>query len=488
MEKKFFGVPCQLDNIPEGINIQELVALAFAAPKFRVETAQKVFTTDSSEVNYQKLREALLQDLNNFFEYSEIDEVYYNKLINEKTAKWIKTFGFWEESEFNILLRFNLDIKIYLTEFRKNLCATFASPKEMQIHVSKYVKGQDNVIRKLSIYFYDHFLRFKLNINFPKISFLLLGNTGIGKSYTIAKFAEIMNVPYISINLVDIVPEGVVGKTISKELCYAYLKYDKDIDKLKNSIIEFSELDKIANNNSDYDRSSIQGELLRFFEKGKSISFQNNPYDANSTLIELPLENLMIAFNGAFSGIEDIIRKRLKNEISIELVDYNNLISYLSKYDLIAYGLLPELLSRISNYIPLSPLAIDDLYNIIKNSPESDLNAHIQKCELLDINLKFSDDAISEIAKIVFNEGLGARNINSVIYNVLENVYSEFDKYKYSELIVDSAFIKQKYYFSKYQSLFNSFIKNENLEVLAKKYQVSIDSILDIYNIYKSIH
>ncbi len=488
MELSFLGITYQSENIPDGIIMEELIALAFAAPCFTASSAKSILSADLKQVDIFKLRKLLIKDVINLRQNLDTNSDH-NFDFSEKRSEWISIFGQIDSSDISCLSRFKLDPELFCkTKSIEHIPDTFNNPNEMFTYVSKFVKGQEQVLKTLSIYYFDHYLRVRKNISMPKISFVLIGKTGEGKSYTCSKFAEIINVPIIKINLVDIVPEGFVGKTICKELSFAYHKYNKDINVLKNSIIEFSEIDKICSNylSNNY-RTTIQAEILRFFEKGNTIRFQEDHDYSKGKFAELPVDNLMIVFNGAFAGIETIIQERVKSNKNNEYFDSQNILSNLNKDDLVSYGLMPELLSRISTFEIMNPLSVDDIFNIIKNSPESDLLAHLTKCNYLNIKLQFTDEALFEIAQITYNHGLGARNTNSVINNVMEEIYSDFQSYQGKEVLIDKAYFLKRYYISKYNNIFESFDKNEDLNLLATKYNITIDEVLDIYNFHKSL-
>ncbi|MEI8274063.1 MAG: AAA family ATPase, partial [Paludibacter sp.] len=277
MELSFLGITYQSENIPDGIIMEELIALAFAAPCFTASSAKSILSADLKQVDIFKLRKLLIKDVINLRQNLDTNSDH-NFDFSEKRSEWISIFGQIDSSDISCLSRFKLDPELFCkTKSIEHIPDTFNNPNEMFTYVSKFVKGQEQVLKTLSIYYFDHYLRVRKNISMPKISFVLIGKTGEGKSYTCSKFAEIINVPIIKINLVDIVPEGFVGKTICKELSFAYHKYNKDINVLKNSIIEFSEIDKIFSNylSNNY-RIRIKTEILRFFEKGNTIRIQED--------------------------------------------------------------------------------------------------------------------------------------------------------------------------------------------------------------------
>lgn len=146
----------------------------------------------------------------------------------------------------------------------------------------------------------------------------------------------------------------------------------------------------------------------------------------------LPIDNLLIIFDGAFSGIERIIGKRMNvgTKIGFQSVENSfvstNLMKHVTNEDLIEWGYSEELLGRIGNIVVMNPLSTEDIYSIMTTAKNNILRAHIDYCASKNIGLNFTDDAIHFIAEEAHKSGLGFRNVKTLLSKALRKLY--YDK------------------------------------------------------------
>jgi ATP-dependent Clp protease ATP-binding subunit ClpX len=206
-------------------------------------------------------------------------------------------------------------------------------------------------------------------------------------------------------------------------------------------------------------------------------------------VIKLPVNDLMICFDGAFMGIEAVIEKRLKKENKLPPQKYPNvnyLMQFLTKDDMIEYGILPELLSRIGKISLMNPLSVDTLYEILSNGKENDISIHKLYCEQRGFSLEFTNDALHEIAQLAYHSDLGVRSIGAILNTIMEDVYFDSSSYKGCKLTVDLPFIEKRLFYDKYNKLIEDFEHGIDIKVLSKKYGFDESEIYELIITHKT--
>lgn len=334
----------------------------------------------------------------------------------------------------------------------------FSSPRELAAEVKKYVKGQDHVIDRVAIPFFQHIesMRNKTTCE-VKTSFLLAGNSGTGKSEIMRRFCQVSGVPFITINTADCCPTAWKGPHISDHIGY-YIKNSSDIEQLRYAVLFFDEVDKVTHHDlklvgsagSDWDMD-MQRELLRLYDKTYSILIEKQ---AESGIVEkyrLPVDNLLICYAGAFSGINKVIDRRLDRQSKVGFnTPYhsknNDSMAELHVEDLEKWGYMPELLGRIGAFYVMNPMSEDLIYEIITTASENIIDAHKTQCSQYNITLRFEEGALRYIAKKAMKSKFGFRSVKTVLSRMMESIYFDCDKYAGQKFIVDKHFIDEQNY------------------------------------------
>lgn len=317
----------------------------------------------------------------------------------------------------------------------------FHSPKDMEAYVRQFIIGQDEAVKQLAVPFFIHHENMVHETHFHiNTSRVLIGPTGVGKTETLRLFGEICGCPVIHINTSDVTPTGWRGLSYTDILRDAKRQYGADA--MKYAVICFSEFDKICHHGqqivsehgSDADADFVR-DIMKLFEKepihidGGYISSDSSAYNA---IDELETENLLIFFDGAFYGIEEIIKKRLKartNAIGFsaehELHDNAYWVSQCTKDDLIDWGFNAELMGRIGSLIPLNPASEDMIYRGMTKSKESAVLDHLNFCRAHNISLHIEPEALHLIAKKAAESKRGFREVRSLLDTCMNEHYYE---------------------------------------------------------------
>ncbi len=320
---------------------------------------------------------------------------------------------------------------------KENECATenvklqegidLNNPLGLIAELDKYIVGQDEAKKTLSIAVSDQYVRQslhgKVGTELMKPNVLLIGPSGCGKTYMLEILSQISDIPLYKMTLTGMSAAGYVNESINT-LLEPYAKMMKtDPAKYSYGIIFLDEFDKIATHSTDKDifTKKLQQILIKLMDK-------NTVEGVDST-------NLMFVAAGAFSGIEDIVRSRLcKKEKGIgfgaDLRTSQNMDKYsrrelfdsINVDDLSSYGLMPELIGRIGMNISLHPLSKQSLIDIMINSKGSII--HDQKIMFeqgYGLRLEFEQGAYETIAEYAQVSMTGARSLMPSCIKVLQD-------------------------------------------------------------------
>ncbi|MDD3858845.1 MAG: AAA family ATPase [Bacteroidales bacterium] len=488
----FFGLQFPADMPLSKKDKYKLAKLLFISPTTGVNEVKSILGNTNLISAISRLIEVLNCELESV-DFTKIDESntdYNAKSYKKKFKAWQKEFKLPTLDEITeLLIEKNIAIKgIWADIYNKCKSRNFNSPEKHFEYLSEYIIGQENAIKTISLLMHQQKIKSADNMPLPKNAILLIGKTGTGKSYLVNKSRELLGVPLQRINCASLVPAGIVGQTIEKYLTTLYISADASKKLTSISMLHFDEIDKLSTiyHSDDALKSTIQLEILRFFDQNEKIYFPDS-HRQFSNLVSIPTDNLMLVFSGTFSGIDKIILKRLMTEniTDMSLIDTNNILQYCTTQDIVDYGIIPELVARISLISPLNQLSEDDIYNILRYAKDSIYKQHLNKCKSLGLNITFTDDALKKIAEMAVLQNIGVRALNSVFNNLLSDFYFDIDNYKKTKIVINDktvTFLLQKQIL---QPIIQAFKKEKDLCKIAFQFNSDINSILDIYSQWK---
>ena len=324
-------------------------------------------------------------------------------------------------------------------------------PEELIAYLDQYVIKQDSAKQILATKICTHFNRIKyqqsaegrhLNISGGiKNNVLMLGPTGVGKTYIIKLIANKLGVPFVKGDATKFSETGYVGGDVEDLVRDLVRESDNDIDLAECGIIYIDEIDKIASSGNligaDVSRSGVQRALLKPMEE-TDVELKV-PHDPISMIQEVEqfrktgkrekrsinTKNILFIMSGAFGGLEDIIKKRTTTQgIGFGASQKNkqsksDLIRQVKAEDLISYGFESEFIGRLPVKAVFEPLKEEDLLQILyaPNNPVL-LNKKLDFATY-GIDIRFSNDALKLLAKKAYLENTGARGLVSVIEEAL---------------------------------------------------------------------
>ena len=345
-------------------------------------------------------------------------------------------------------------------------------PKDIKAYLDKFVIGQTEAKKAISIALCDHYNQIKNhqrdpksteNDNYNKQNLLVLGSTGVGKTYMIKQAAKLIGVPFVKADATRFSETGYMGGNVDdliKDLCS---QASNDLSKAQYGIIYLDEVDKLANKGNtggkDVSGRGVQLGLLKLMEETDvDLRAGNDPASQIQAFMELQRKGrvdkqvistkyILFIASGAFTGLEEIIEKRLnKNTIgfqnSMSAKDQSE--TYLpqaSTEDFIKFGLEPEFIGRLPVRVACHNLDTQVLYDILKSSEGSILKQYKASFAGHGIKAEFKDDAIMEIAKRSSTEKTGARGLFTICEGFLRDFKFELPSTNITNLTINKELL-----------------------------------------------
>ena len=433
----YFGINIRKNK---KFDVNDICARLFICPRISPEHATKMLNMlvdgKLSIESFINKTDSYIEELSRQKEIG--DDIPH--IMDNKLAAWKKVFNTPTQKDYKYLeKKYGFTQNDLFGDTVEENVAPVKSAKEMASFVKQYIKGQDEAIDKLAVPFFLHLdSKRKQYVSKLKAPVLVMGPTGVGKSEMFRIFGKVCDCPVIRINTSEIVPAAWKGLHIT-DILAREINNDVTIKDLEYAIIVFHEFDKlthfgqkiVGSNGTDMDTDMMR-DIMRLFETDHSLHLENG-FDAqnmSARSYRLPVDNLLIVFDGAFSWIDEIIKKRLNIGRSIgysqtqsNKYDGVNLQRLVTTEDLIQWGYMPELLGRIGECVVMNPLTSDVIYEIMTSAKDNILQSHVDFCSKNNVDLKFEEDAIRYIAAEAHKSGLGFRNVRTLLSKALNRLY-----------------------------------------------------------------
>lgn len=320
-------------------------------------------------------------------------------------------------------------------------------PEDLIAYLDQYIIKQDKAKSILATKICTHFNRIRYQqtsdeeipamVGSIKNNILMMGPTGVGKTYMVRLIAHKLGVPFVKGDATKFSETGYVGGDVEDLVRDLVREADGDVERAQYGIIYIDEIDKIASSHNligaDVSRTGVQRALLKPMEETE-VDLKV-PHDPISMLQEieqfrktgqrdsttLNTKNVLFIMSGAFNGLEKIIKKRLTDQ-SIgfganlgKSYDPSEILSRVKSEDLIAYGFETEFVGRLPVRTVFEKLTETDLLDILKNPNNPIISGKKLDFASYGIDIKFDEQALAVMAGKAYDENTGARGLVSAV-------------------------------------------------------------------------
>ncbi|HID98354.1 MAG TPA: AAA family ATPase [Thermodesulfobacteriaceae bacterium] len=322
-------------------------------------------------------------------------------------------------------------------------------PEELEEYLNGYVVKQDRAKAVLATKVCTHFNKISYLKNRGKDAsplgniknnIILIGPTGVGKTYLIKLIAARLGVPFVKGDATKFSETGYVGGDVEDLIRDLVQEADGDIEKARHGIVYIDEIDKIASSRNitglDVSRAGVQRALLKPLEETEvDLKVPHDPISQLEAIERyrktgkrekqtINTRNILFIVSGAFGDLKEIIRRRLTRQgigfgADIDVMEEQEWLQYIKPQDLIEFGFESEFVGRFPVIAVLEDLTADDLFEILRNPNSTVIISKKQDFRAYGIDLKFEEDAMRLLAEQAYQEHTGARALVSVVERAL---------------------------------------------------------------------